>query len=325
MQTQHAITLNNTISLVSIFNVFQGPMHAFSWILIILFILSCTSEKQAERDRNASVSGVTGTMQSNASGASEPYALEITPKTASRDSMVNLILTGFVVEDAKIEWLLNGTPVESSLPNQIKLSQARRGNTLQARAYIHDREILSNTVDIVNAPPMITSVRMLTEVIKPGDALGVAVEGSDVDDDNVTFLYEWTINNSPAGTDKKIGRPTKRGDSVIVKVIPFDGENYGTAVVLNREIQNQPPIIQEHGEFQFNGTLYTYPVKAADPDGDVLTYTIESPAEGMTIDNSSGLLTWEVPAEYKGKKNVSVVVADGHGGTARYVLDMNIQ
>ena len=290
-----------------------------------MLVLSCTSEKQAERDRNASVSGVTGTMQPNASVASEPYALEITPKTASRDSTVNIILTGFVVQDAKIEWLLNGTPVESSLPNQLTLSQARRGNTLQARARIQGREILSNNVDIVNAPPEITSMRMLTEVVKPGDALGVAVEGSDVDGDKVTFLYEWKINGSPAGTDKKIGGPVKRGDSVVVKVTPYDGESYGSAIVQSREIQNLPPIIQEHGEFQFDGKLYTYQVKAADPDGDTLTYAIESPAEGMTIDKSSGLLTWEVPAEFKGKKNVSVVVTDGHGGTARYNLDVTIQ
>jgi hypothetical protein len=252
--------------------------------------------------------------------------LEISPKAASRDSTVTLIFTGFSASDAKIEWLLNGAPEESASPNQFTLSRARKGDTLQAKALIQGREILSNKIEIVNAPPEITSIKLLAEIVKPGDALGVAVTGSDVDGDSViTFLYEWTINGRPAGTGERIGGPVKRGDAVVVKVTPYDGESYGRSIELTREIQNLPPIIQEHGEFQFDGTRYTYQVKASDPDGDPLTYAIESPAEGMTIDKSSGLMTWNVPAEFKGKKSVSVVVTDGHGGTARYVLNITIQ
>jgi hypothetical protein len=296
-------------------------MRAFIWIVVIFSFLSC-SEKQAERTRNAS--GEIGTTLT-ASVVPEPYALEITPKAASRGSTVNLILTGFVVQDAKIEWLLDGRPVESSLPNQLKLSEAKKGDMLQARARIRDREILSNQIEIVNAPPEITTLKLLTEVTKPGDALGVSVMGSDVDGDNVTFLYEWTINGQPAGTAKKIGGLAKRGDSVVVKVTPYDGESYGSAIVQSREIQNQPPVIQAHGEFQFDGTRYTYPVKATDPDGDPLTYALESQSEGMTIDKSLGLLTWIVPAEFKGNTSVSVVVTDGHSGIAKYVLNITIQ
>jgi hypothetical protein len=300
-------------------------MRELIWIIIFLLVLSCTSEKQDERNRNASrATGVTGTTLI-ASDALGPYALEITPKAAWRDSTVNLILTGFSVQDAKIEWLLNGTPVESSLPNQLVLSQATKGDTLQARARIQDREILSNQIEVGNAPPVITTFKLLTEALKPGDALRVAVTGSDVDGDKVTFLYEWTINGQPAGSEDKIGGLAKRGDSIVVKVTPYDGESYGSALVQSRKMQNQPPVIQEYEEFQFDGTVYTYQVKAADPDGDALTYTLESPTEGMTIDRSSGLLTWVVPDEFTGKKKISVVVADGHGGTARYILEASIQ
>jgi hypothetical protein len=251
--------------------------------------------------------------------------LEISPKAASRGSTVNLVFTGFSASDAKIEWLLNGAPEESASPNQFTLSQARKGDTLQAKALIQGREILSNMIEIVNAPPEITSMNLLDEGIKPGGALGVAVTGSDVDGDSVTFLYEWTINGRPAGTGERIEGQVKRGDVVVVKATPYDGENYGRFIEQTREIQNLPPIIQEHKDFQFDGTRYTYQVKASDPDGDPLTYAIESPPEGMAIDKSSGLITWNVPAEFKGKKSVSLVVTDGHGGTARYVLNITIQ
>ena len=177
----------------------------------------------------------------------------------------------------------------------------------------------------VTAPLVFSTVKLLTELVKPGDVLGVSVSGSDADGDSVTFLYEWTINGEPAGTGEKIGGPVKRGDRVSVKVTPFDRESYGRSIVLDREIQNLPPIIQEHQDFQFDGKIYTYQVKASDPDGDPLTYTIESLAEGMTINTSSGLITWNVPSKFKGKKSVSVVVTDGYGGAAQYVLNITIQ
>ena len=301
-------------------------MRKLTWTIIVLLALSCSTDKRDDRSGSASVaSGVRGTTQQFASIPLETYTLEISPKAASQNSTVNLIVTGFDLHDAKIEWLLNGASVESAWPNQLKLSMAKKGDTLQARALIRGREILSNQIDIVNTPPELTIMKFLTEVTKPGDALGVAVEGSDVDGDKITFLYEWTINGEPAGSEEKLGKLIKRGDLVVVKVTPYDGQIYGRAIALSREIQNMPPVIQEHGEFQFDGTQYTYQVKATDPDGDALAYALESQPEGMTIDTSRGLITWIVPADYKGKTSVSVVVTDGHGGISKYVLNITIQ
>jgi hypothetical protein len=305
---------------------FLKNMRKSACAAFIVFVLSCSCQKQAEPNRNSSLrTGTPGTTQSSTSTITGPYALEISPKSASRDSTVNLIVTGFAASDAKIEWLLNGLPEESALSYQFNLSQAKKGDTLQARTRIQGREILSNIVEIANAPPEITSIKLHPELVAQGNTLSVDVAGSDIDGDPVTFLYEWTKNGEPAGNAERIEAPLKRGDRISVKVTPFDGESYGRSVVLDNEIQNLPPIIQEHQDFKFDGKVYTYQVKATDPDGDPLIYTIESPAEGMTINASSGLITWNVPSEFKGKKSVSVVVTDGYGGAARYVLNITIQ
>ncbi|MHB0954937.1 MAG: putative Ig domain-containing protein [Pirellulaceae bacterium] len=42
--------------------------------------------------------------------------------------------------------------------------------------------------------------------------------------------------------------------------------------------------------------LYTYDVDALDPDLDVLTYSLDSAPEGMNIDQSTGLVSWAIPA-----------------------------
>jgi hypothetical protein len=57
-----------------------------------------------------------------------------------------------------------------------------------------------------------------------------------------------------------------------------------------------------------------------DPDGDAVAYSLVDPAEGMTMDRSSGELVWNVPPDFKGEKSVTIVADDGHGGTAQYTI-----
>jgi len=117
----------------------------------------------------------------------------------------------------------------------------------------------------------------------------------------------------------------KRADKINIKVTPFDGVDHGEPVVLEEEIFNMAPIIDEHKEFMFDGKVYSYQVKASDPDGDALTYSMASPLNEMTIDSATGLFRWNVPSEFKGKQDVSIMVSDGHGGTAMYSITITIQ
>jgi putative Ig domain-containing protein len=295
-------------------------------LLISFFILSCTSGKQTGQGRNTSNTSISADKaEATGSLPIDQYALEISPKTASRDSTLNLTIIGFDVHDARIEWLLNGAVVESDNPTQFRLSEARKGDTLQARAFIRGREIQSNKVEVVNTLPVVANIRILPDVFKPGDSISVAAEGYDADGDNVTLLYEWTVNGKPAGNRESLEGPVTRGDKICLKVTPCDAEGNGRTLVLNRAIQNQPPVINEHREFNFDGTTYTYQVKASDPDGDALLYSLEGAPEGMYIDTSTGLITWKVPAEFKGNADAIAVVNDGNGGIARYNLKISIK
>jgi len=57
------------------------------------------------------------------------------------------------------------------------------------------------------------------------------------------------------------------------------------------------------------GVEYTYDVNATDPDGDILTYSLTTKPTDMTINSSSGLITWTPTA--KGDYDVVVEVSDG--------------
>jgi hypothetical protein len=232
---------------------------------------------------------------------------------------------GFNLSDASIVWLVNGKPVVSEAPSQFKAIEAQKGDTIQAKALVKGREILSNIVRLKNAAPELARIKIMPEIFKSGDTLYVDVVGSDIDSDEVTILYEWTRNGEPAGTEKHIGIPIKRGDKVSIKITPFDGENYGKPVVLRREIGNLPPVIAEDKQINFDGKTFSCRVKASDPDGDPLTYSLKAAPAGMTIEKTTGLIQWIVPQDFKGKTSVTVLVNDGHGGESIYTFAFSIE
>ncbi|MBM4141828.1 MAG: hypothetical protein FJ242_10195 [Nitrospira sp.] len=45
----------------------------------------------------------------------------------------------------------------------------------------------------------------------------------------------------------------------------------------------------------------------------------------MTIDPSTGLITWNVPPEFTGKALITVSVKDGHGGEAVQSFTLEIR
>ncbi len=287
-------------------------MHKFFYCIAIFLILSCSSEKPPTPPKPP------------VSPETVLYSLQITPTNALRNSTLYLIAQGFDTSDAKIEWLVNDELISSPSASQFNTAETKKGDKIQARAIIKGKEILSNIVQIKNSLPEISKVRFLPEVSKLGDNLSVEASGKDLDRDEVTILYEWTKNGEPAGNSNRLEVPLKRGDNVNVKITPFDGEAYGHSVILHREIVNLPPIIIEDMKFSFDGTIYTFQVKATDPDGDSLIYSIKTPPAGMTIDPSTGLVKWDVPPEFKGRASVSISVTDGHGGEAIQSLTIEI-
>jgi hypothetical protein len=262
--------------------------------------------------------------KAEADGAAAEYFLEIGPKEPSRNTILGLTMRGFDLADAKVEWLVNGSPAANPSGMQFKCSDARKGDVIQARAVSRGREVRSNEVRIKNTAPEITRVRFLPEGYKPGERFSVDVAGNDPDGDEVTFLYEWTKNGEPAGKTNKIEGDIKRGDKISLKITAFDGEDYGRPRFLNTGIHNMPPVIVADDKFTFDGRVFTYEVKAKDPDGDPLAYSIESPPQGMTIDPQKGLVTWNVPNDFKGRTSFTVAVKDDKGGEASYKLNFSI-
>ena len=308
----------------------EFAMNKFLCFILLLLLFSCSSEKPAEvgsQKPSEAGGGGRGSDLSRppASSVNALYSLQIVPVNATRNSTIYLVAQGFKPSDAKIEWLVNDKITGSPAISQLNTSKTKKGDKVQAKAIIQGKEVLSNTIQIKNSPPVISKVKILPEVFKPGDTLSLEVSMSDIDGDGVTASYEWTKNGEPAGNSKRIEAPLRRGDRVSVKITPFDGEAYGRPVFLDREIINLPPMIIEDKKFNFDGKIYTYQIKATDPDGDTLTYSLKSAPSGMTIDSSKGMIKWNVPPEFKGKAPITISVTDGHGGESLQNLTLEIR
>jgi hypothetical protein len=276
----------------------------WAWIML-LFVAACSSEKPP---------AVSNQPPAPTEGAQ--YTLEIRPANATRNTTIYVIPSGFALPDAMIEWLVNGRHAESPATGQFIASEVKKNDTVQAKATVEGKEILSNTILIANAPPELSNVKLLPRALKPGDTLGVEATASDIDGDEVTISYEWTKNGEPAGNTAHIEGSLKKGDKISVKITPFDGEVYGRPIVLQRDVLNTIPVILENRKFGFDANVYTYQVNAVDSDGDSLTYSLKSGPKGMTINSSTGLIKWNVPSEFIGKTSFTVSVSDGHGGEA---------
>jgi hypothetical protein len=88
---------------------------------------------------------------------------------------------------------------------------------------------------------------------------------------------------------------------------------------------NQKPVIDSKPVVEvIGGQQYRYDVNATDPNGDSVTYKLLTSPEGMTIEENTGLITWNTLTSNKGNQSVFVEVSDGRGGVTlqNYILSV---
>ena len=141
-----------------------------------------------------------------------------------------------------------------------------------------------------NSPPVITSVSILPEKPTRENDLGVTVQGNDPDQDSITYLYQWIKNDAEmAGENRNLLRSGtfKKGDLILVKVVPSDGKGEGKPFLSNPvKILNSPPILQEVSiEPKIASAREDLKVvlKGSDPDGDFIYYTYRWEKTGMVL------------------------------------------
>ncbi len=182
-------------------------------------------------------------------------------------------------------------------------------------------------VSVLDAPPPSGNPPRFRSLPPKETSLGQAVNyrADAFDPDGTSVRYALT--RGPVGmsihADSGVlsWRPEQLGQAAIeITAIDEAGERAVQAFTLNviaGSVGNQPPVITSspRGPAARN-LLYRYPVEARDPDGDVLTYTLDadSLARGMTI-TAAGLIEWLPTAA--GQVPITVSVRDALGATTQ--------
>ena len=124
--------------------------------------------------------------------------IEILPRQVSRNETLRLSSGTINLDEATIEWLVNGVPAPQAASANFIVKQARKGDRIQARARYNGRDIFSDMVVVHNAFPEFTKIKIMPEVFGPDDTLYVDAEADDADGDEVTIAYAWERNGESA-------------------------------------------------------------------------------------------------------------------------------
>jgi RHS repeat-associated protein len=169
-----------------------------------------------------------------------------------------------------------------------------------------------------NRAPLITSTPKFAAEV---DSLYTyQVTSIDPDGDNVTF---GLAGNSPAGmTINAAGliawTPSAAdvGEFVInVNAVDAHGATATQGYLLSVTVNSPPRITSTPIETAISGATYRYSVRATDPEGDPLTYRLDTAPSGMTIDKF-GRILWASPVTITAPQPVTVTVADNRGQSA---------
>ena len=140
------------------------------------------------------------------------------------------------------------------------------------------------------------------------------------DTDGTIASYVWDFKDGNTGNGQTINHTFSSIGSYNVELTVTDNKGATasatkTITITVTETTNQAPIITSTPITTATiGLLYTYDVDATNPDGDILTYSfysIYTAPNGMTINSTTGVISWTPTSIQIGNTLVMVKVSDG--------------
>ena len=164
------------------------------------------------------------------------------------------------------------------------------------------------------------------------DSLKAEVEVSSAAPGQLVYTYLWKVNGRviEEATGDTLNLSTfKKRDLINVTVTPYDGSTAGFAVVSPTvAIHSVPPSLELKAMNQARkiGELIELQLVGDAPDGGELTFSLEAPyVPGMTIDNSTGKISWLLQPGQKGSLRFGAAVQDNNRTKVAKIFDITVE
>lgn len=180
--------------------------------------------------------------------------------------------------------------------------------------------------------PAIESVRLRPAQPSRLDTLKAEIAQAGNPNGNLTYTYVWKVNHrviEGAEKDTLELAVMKKRDLVTVTVTPHRGGIAGFPVESPAvALHSAPPTLELKpltGKKRPGGTIELQLI-GQDPDGGAVTFSLESPlVPGMSIDGSSGKITWIVEPNQKGTVRFRAAATNADQTKITKIFNLTVQ
>ncbi|MBD0316478.1 MAG: hypothetical protein ICV75_07280 [Nitrospiraceae bacterium] len=305
-----------------------GPL-LFVGVALVLSIVSCSGGSSPTASTpTVSSSGnqppviTSAQLLQNPLSLDAPIAVQIHAEDPEREAVT-----------FQYQWYVNGVEAKGQTNATLPADSLRRGHMITARIVPSDGTQKGNAfwteaVPVGNTAPRISSVTLAPLAAMAGATLQAHAEVSDPDHDRVELAYRWYKNNDviKEGEDASLETTGFRSrDQIAVEVTARDPSGLGNAMRSDiLVLTNSLPKILSTPPPSTTSERYEYAVKAVDADADKLVYQLDMAPPGMTIDEQSGHIAWQIPSGQHGTFHIKVIARDGQGGEAHQEFDLHL-
>ncbi len=309
----------------------KGTEMMKQWAIAAMICLAVAACSKTETRQPAPGLGQKPSAEGNAGAIPVIVSASIVPENATARTVLIAQYKLQNPEDttvsAAIDWYVDNVVLQGGQLATLEPGKHFKGSDVYAEitpinGFGKGKPFRTETLRIANIPPDVTSITFNTDRPAVDTTITASAEGTDADNDRVSFRYQWFVNGvsmlGPGESCQFSTKGLKKQDQIAVVVTAFDGTVAGTAkqsdilVVVNSapRITSTPPTTAVNG-------VYAYHVTAEDPDSDRLTYSLVQAPENMTIDPATGQIRWSLPPNSGSKQEVPVKIKvdDGDGGT----------
>lgn len=246
------------------------------------------------------------------------FTLSLQPETPRVGDCLQAVINS-ASGDLVVKWDKNGEAIEGA--GDMRLCEAKffKGDTIGVTVS-GAQGTHAATVTIANSPPKVSKIFWQPANPRRGLDVTATPSGVDADGDPIDFTYQWTINGVEVADGKGpvlSGNLFRGGDRIAVTVVANDGVESGRPYPTGEIIvANSPPKFVTTAPKSIVGSEYVYEARAEDPDGEVLSYRLETAPDGMTVAADTGRIQWSLSTATAGTFTVRLFAEDPSGAAA---------